>query len=125
MMISEFKAFLVRQNVLALALAVIVGTALNGLVKALVDGFIMPVVSVITPSGDWEKATWTLGKLHFGIGMVLAALLNFLIICFVAWRISKVFIKETPSASTKACPECKMSIDASARRCPHCTSQLA
>src|ERR1043166_7836383 len=47
-MLSEFKAFLLKQNILALALAVVVGTALNGLVKALVDDFIMPIVTYAT-----------------------------------------------------------------------------
>src|SRR4051812_39143170 len=124
-MLSEFKAFLLKQNILALALAVVVGTALNGLVKAIVDGFIMPVVSVITPSGDWQKATWNLGPLHFGIGLVLSALLNFIIVGFVAWRISKVLIRETPAAATRTCAYCRMTIDAAASRCPHCTSELA
>ena len=124
-MLSDFKAFLLKQNILALALAVVVGTALNGLVKAVVDGFIMPVVSVITPSGDWQKATWNLGPLHFGIGLVLSALLNFLIVGFVAWRISKLLIRDTPTAATRTCAYCRMTIDAAASRCPHCTSELA
>src|SRR4051812_46271846 len=116
-MLSDFKAFLIKQNILALAIAVVVGTALNGLVKAIVDGFIMPIVSVITPSGDWQKAMWTLGPLHFGIGVVLAALLNFLIVGFVAWRISRAFIREAPTAATKTCEHCRMAIDAQATRC--------
>ena len=124
-MLTEFRAFLIKQNVLALALAVVVGTALNTLVKAIVDGFIMPVVGALTPSGEWQRATWSLGPLHFGVGLVLSALLNFLIIGLVAWRLSKLFIKDTPTAATKMCEQCRMTIDAAARRCPHCTSQLA
>jgi large conductance mechanosensitive channel len=124
-MLTEFRSFLIKQNILALAIAVVVGTALNGLVKAIVDGFIMPIVSLVTPSGDWQKATWTLGSLKLGVGPVLAALLNFLIIGLVAWRITKLFIKEEAKAPTKACPRCRMTIDAGASRCPHCTSELA
>jgi len=124
-MLSDFRAFLLKQNILALAIAVVVGTALNGLVKAVVDGFIMPLVSVITPSGDWQKSTWSLGPLRFGVGPVLAALLNFLIVGLVAWRISKAFIRDTPKAPTKVCEQCRMTIDVGAHRCPHCTSQLA
>lgn len=124
-MIGDFKAFLIKQNVLALALAVVVGTALNTLVKAIVDGFIMPIISALTPGGAWQAATWTVGPLHFSVGLVLAALLNFVIIGIVAWRISRVFIRETPTAATKMCEQCRMTIDAAARRCPHCTSQLA
>src|SRR3954468_14267674 len=88
----EFKSFLIKQNVLSLAIAVVVGTALNAVVKALVDDFIMPIVAAVMPNGDWQKATWTVGSVHFGIGDFIAALINFLIIGFVAWRLSKAFI---------------------------------
>src|SRR4051812_26443288 len=124
-MLRDFRAFLIKQNIIALAIAVVVGTALNGLVKAVVDGFIMPLVSAVTPSGDWQKATWTVGSLHFGIGLVLAALLNFLIVGLVAWRIAKAFVRDEPRAPTKICDQCRMTIDAAAKRCPHCTTQLA
>jgi len=124
-MLKEFKAFLLKQNVIALALAVVVGTALNTLVKALVDDFIMPIVVAIGPGGDWQTATWSVGKEKFGVGDFLAATISFIIIGFVAWRISKIFIKPEVEKPKKDCPYCRMSMDAAATRCPHCTSQLA
>ncbi|HWL38728.1 MAG TPA: MscL family protein [Gemmatimonadaceae bacterium] len=124
-MVSEFKAFLIKQNVLALAIAVVIGTALNTLVKALVDDFIMPIVAVLGPGGDWKTATWDIGPVKFGVGDFLAALLNFIIIGFVAWRISKALIKPDPATPTKNCPYCRMSIDAVATRCAYCTSEMA
>ena len=124
-MLSEFKAFLLKQNVIALAIAVVVGTALNTLVKALVDDFIMPIVAAAGPGGDWQTAKWRVGAIEFGIGDFIAALINFIIIGFVAWRISRIFIKPESEAPTKNCQFCRMSIDAAATRCPHCTSQLA
>ena len=124
-MIKEFKEFLLKQNIIALAIAVVVGTALNTLVKALVDDFIMPIVAALGPGGEWQTATWNVGSIKFGIGDFLAALINFLIIGFVAWRISKIFIKPEAEAPTKDCPYCRMSINAAATRCPNCTSQLA
>ena len=57
-MLKDFKDFLLKQNVVALAIAVVVGTALNTLVKAVVDDFIMPIIVAIGPGGDWQKATW-------------------------------------------------------------------
>lgn len=123
--LKEFKDFLLKQNVIALAIAVVVGTALNTLVKALVDDFIMPIVVAIGPGGDWQTATWNVGSVKFGVGDFVAALINFLIIGLVAWRISKIFIKPDPEAPKKDCPYCRMSIDAAAIRCPHCTSQLS
>jgi large conductance mechanosensitive channel len=124
-MIKEFKDFLLKQNIVALALAVVVGTALNTLVKAFVDDFIMPIIVAIGPGGEWQTATWNVGPVKFGVGDFLAALINFLIIGFVAWRISKIFIKPEAEAPKKDCPYCRMSMDAAATRCPHCTSQLA
>jgi large conductance mechanosensitive channel len=124
-MFKEFKDFLLKQNVVALAIAVVVGTALNALVKALVDDFIMPIIVAMGPGGDWQKATWSVGSVKFGIGDFFAAVINFLIIGFVAWRISKIFIKPEAVAPVKNCPYCRMSMDPAATRCPHCTSQLA
>jgi large conductance mechanosensitive channel len=124
-MLKEFKDFLLKQNIVALAIAVVVGTALNTMVKALVDDFIMPIIVAIGPGGEWQKATWSVGSVKFGIGDFMAAVINFLIIGLVAWRISKVFIKPAAEAPRKNCGFCKMSIDAAAIRCPHCTSQLA
>jgi large conductance mechanosensitive channel len=123
-MMKEFKEFLLKQNVVALAIAVVVGTALNALVKALVDDFIMPIVVAIGPGGDWQKATWDVGSVKFGIGDFIAAVINFIIIGLVAWRISKIFIKPEATAPTRKCPYCKLEMDAGATRCPHCTSQL-
>ncbi len=124
-MFKEFKDFLLKQNVVALALAVVVGTALNALVKALVDDFIMPIIVAMGPGGEWQKATWNVGPVKFGIGDFFAAVINFIIIAFVAWRISKIFIKPEAVAPVKNCPYCRMSMDPAATRCPHCTSQLA
>src|SRR6476620_5143565 len=124
-MIKEFKDFLLKQNIVALAIAVVVGTALNTLVKAVVDDFIMPIVVAIGPGGDWQKATWSVGTVKFGIGDFLAAVINFLIIGLVAWRISRIFVKPAVEPPKKTCPYCRMSMDPAATRCPHCTSQLA
>ena len=124
-MMKEFKGFLLKQNVVALAIAVVIATALTALVKAMVDDFIMPIIVAIGPGGEWQKATWTVGTVKFGIGDFVAAVINFVIIGFVAWRISKIFIKPAAEKPTRDCPYCRMSIDAAATRCAHCTSQLA
>jgi large conductance mechanosensitive channel len=124
-MMKEFKEFLLKQNVVALAIAIVVGTALNTLVKALVDDFIMPIIVAMGPGGDWQKATWSVGSIKFGVGDFVAAVINFLIIGFVAWRISKIFIKPAAEAPKRNCPFCRMSVDAAATRCSYCTSQLS
>lgn len=124
---NEFKTFLVKQNVIALALAVVIGAALGKVVTGVVDDFIMPIVGAMTPGGTWQTATWDVGSVKFGVGNFASVLIDFLIIAFVVWQISKMFIKPEPAVAgptTKECPFCKMSIDASATRCSHCTSQL-
>lgn len=122
---SEFKAFLIKQNVLALAIAVVVGVALNAVVTALVEDVIMPIVAAVTPDPTSWQTYVTPGPIPFKVGHLAGALLNFLIIGFVAWRISKALIAPAaPPPATKTCPYCKMSIDATATRCSHCTSQL-
>ncbi len=124
---NEFKAFLIKNNALALALAVVLGAALNDVVKGLVDNIIMPIVAFATPGGAWRTLVLDVGPVKFGVGPLAAAVLNFFIVGFVAWRLSKAFM--TPDAekpATKTCPVCFMAdLDARARRCPHCTSELA
>ncbi len=122
---SEFKAFLLKENVIALAIAVVIGAALGKVVTGVVDDFIMPIVGAATPGGAWQTATWDIGSMKFGIGNFVSVLINFIIIAFVVWRISKAFIKPAPAGpATKPCQFCKMTIDAAATRCAHCTSQL-
>ena len=127
-MLREFKAFILKENVLALAIAVVLGAAFGKVVTAVVDDFVMPIVGALTPGGTWQKATFDIGSVKFGIGDFVSVLINFIIIGFVVWRISKMFI-HPPAAPTgpvtKPCPYCKMAVDPAAMRCPHCTSDLA
>ena len=119
----EFKAFLVKENVLALALAVVIGGALAKVVSALVADILMPIVAYAVPGGDWRAATWNAGPVKLAIGDLAGVVIDFVIIAFVVWRISKAFTR--PSAPARTCPFCKSAIDMAATRCPHCTSELA
>lgn len=126
-MLNEFKAFLIKQNALALAIAVVIAGALDKVIKAIVDGVIMPIVAVAAPDGAWQQATVRLGPFVFGVGLLAAALINFVIIGFVAWRLAKLFIRSdaAPARAIRSCPFCQMAdLDALATRCPHCTSEL-
>src|SRR6187549_57022 len=93
----EFKAFILRENVLALAIAVVLGAATGKVVTAMVDDFIMPIIGAVAPAGAWKTMTIDVGPIRFLVGDFLGALLNFVIIGFVVWRISKAFIPPTPS----------------------------
>jgi large conductance mechanosensitive channel len=89
---KEFKEFAIKGNVVDLAVAVVIGAAFNEIVKAIVDGLLMPVVGVVTPSGQWESWTIDAGKLHLRIGLVLAATIKFLAIALTLFVIVKKVI---------------------------------
>lgn len=144
---AEFKKFIMRGNVIDLAVGVIVGGAFQAIVKSLVDDIVMPVISLLTKGvnfNDWfialdggEYATLELAKeagaATLNFGTFISAVLNFLIMAFVIFLfvkgINKISEKgkkpEAPAApTTKACPYCKSEIAIEATRCPHCTSEL-
>ena len=124
-MLKDFRDFIIKQNFLALAIAVVLGGAVGKVVQAVVDDFVMPIIAAGTPDGDWQKATFDVGPVKFGIGDFASVFLNFLIVAFVVWRIAKLFERPAaPAAPARTCQFCKMEIDAAATRCPHCTSQL-
>jgi large conductance mechanosensitive channel len=125
--LREFKTFLIKQNVLALAIAVVIGAALGKVIDSVVADFIMPIVGVVAPGGAWREWTLDAGPVRLGVGNFLNAVLNFLIVGFVVWRLTKALIRPrapTPDAATKACPFCRMTVDAAATRCPYCTSTI-
>ena len=122
-MLKDFKNFLMKDNFIALAIAVVLGAAAGKVVQALVDDFIMPIVGAATPGGAWQKATLDIGSVKFGVGDFASVFINFLIVAFVVWRLAKLLEKPAPPPG-RQCPHCRMGIDAAATRCPHCTSQL-
>ena len=127
---DEFKTFIMKGNVIDLAVAVVVGGAFGKIITAFVDGIVMPLVTMVLPANiKWEE--WVLGK--FRIGAVLGATVNFLIIALVIFLIlvkllEKVTRKKEDlpvmAATTKECPACLEQVPLKATRCKHCTSQL-
>ncbi|HXI21578.1 MAG TPA: MscL family protein [Gemmatimonadales bacterium] len=87
---SEFMKFLKEYGVIGLAIAVVIGGKANELVKAIVDGILMPIVGLVLPSGGWEN--WVLGP--FAIGAVLGALLNFIVVAWLVFIFAKKVLKE-------------------------------
>jgi large conductance mechanosensitive channel len=87
---GEFMKFLKEYGVIGLAIAVIIGGKAGELVKAIVDGLLMPIVGLVLPEGGWQ--TWTLGP--FQIGMVLGALVNFVIVAWLVFLFSKKVLRE-------------------------------
>lgn len=87
---GEFMAFLKEYGVIGLAIAVIIGGKAGDLVKSIVDGLLMPIVGLLLPSGDWQKLV--VGP--FQVGIVLSALVNFVIVAFLVFLFAKKVLKE-------------------------------
>ena len=133
-MLAEFIAFLRTTNALALAIAVIIGTAIGKVVTSVVNDLLMPVVGVWLGGGDWRA--WSIplktapdGKVlsGIGIGSFLGAVVDFVIIAFFVFVITKALLREPPPApgpAMKTCPACGESVLARATRCKFCTSAV-
>jgi large conductance mechanosensitive channel len=100
-MVGEFKAFLLKHGVIALAVAVVIGGAVQKLVAAIVSDLIMPIIGAMTPSGNWRTATLSLGPVKLGVGDFMGAILDFLIIALVVFLIVKVLVKEPEPEAAK------------------------
>ncbi len=87
---GEFMKFLKEYGVIGLAIGVIIGSKAGELVKAIVDGLLMPVVGLVLPSGDWQKLV--IGP--FQVGVVLASLINFVIVAFLVFLFAKKVLRE-------------------------------
>jgi len=134
---TEFREFLVKTNVLALAIAFILGVAFAAVVSSLVKDMIMPPVGMalgrvdfanlyINLSGgtyaslaDAQKA----GAATINYGVFINTVIAFIIVAFIVFLLAKALIK--PAPPERECPYCAMTIPKAATRCPQCTSQLA
>ena len=87
---GEFMKFLKEYGVLGLAIGVIIGSKAGELVKSIVDGLLMPVIGLLLPSGDWQQLV--VGP--FQIGIVLAAMINFILVAFIVFVFAKHVLKE-------------------------------
>ena len=123
-MYSEFKAFLQKYNVMALAIAFILGAAIGKVVTALVADLIMPIIGMAVPSGDWRQITVQAGTAKFLVGDFIGTVVDFVIIAFVVFIIGKALVKPAPTPDTKTCPECTEVIASASKRCKYCTATV-
>ena len=148
--VAEFRQFILRGNVVDLAVGVIIGGAFQAIVNSLVNDVIMPVISLLTKgvdftnlfiqlNGDVKYATLAeaqeAGAAVLAYGNFISAVINFLIMALVIFLLIKGINKvhsigkkeepaEEPAPTTKECPFCKSEIAIEATRCPHCTSEI-
>ncbi len=93
-MLKEFNDFLKQYGVIGLAIAVVIGGKLNDLIKATVDGLIMPIVTFFIPGGEWRTAKLSVGPFVFLLGPFFGALIDFLIVALLVFWFSKLILRE-------------------------------
>lgn len=144
---QQFKAFLLRGNVVDLAVGMVVGTAFSNMVKSLVDNLIMPPIGLLIGGVDFSNLFITLkegtkaaepyetlaaaqaaGAVTLNIGLFINTVISLVIVGFAIFLVVKAInrLHKTPKAepTTKSCPQCCTEIPIQAKRCPHCTSEL-
>ncbi|HEU5055955.1 MAG TPA: large conductance mechanosensitive channel protein MscL [Kofleriaceae bacterium] len=125
-MLKEFRDFIMRGNVVDLAVAVVIGAAFTKIVNAIVSEIIMPLIGKVMPEGGWT--TYSVGGIR--VGVVFNEIIQFLVVALVLFIVVVKFMgalkkKEAAAPSTKKCGECLEEIPIAARRCKACTSPQA
>ena len=131
-MLKEFKAFVMRGNVMDLAVAVIIGGAFGKIVSSLVNDMIMPLIGLIIGGVDFTGLAFTIGNATISYGNFINNILDFIIIALVIFMMIKLIdnLKKKPAPApaaaptTRECPHCFSTISIKATRCPNCTSEL-
>ena len=149
-MLKDFKEFVVRGNVVDMAIGIVIGAAFGAIVKSFVDDVLMPPIGLLLGNVDFSNLFLTLregskavgpyaslaaakaaGAVTLNVGVFINTIISFIIIAFAVFLVIKGLNrmkreKEAPPAepSTKECPFCLSTISLKATRCPHCTSQL-
>src|SRR5436305_9749345 len=143
-MLKDFKAFVMKGNVLDLAVAVVIGAAFGAIVTSAVNDLIMPPIGLALGHVDFKDLFISLNGQSYptlaaakaaaapviAYGQFLNTVINFLIIAFVVFLVVRAATKlhrkpaAAPAPTTKDCPFCCTSIPIQAKRCPNCTSQI-
>ena len=131
-LLKEFKAFLMRGNLVELAVAFVIGIAFAGVVTSLVDNLITPLIGAIFGESDFSGLSFTINGSHFGYGSFITAVLSFVSISaavffFVVKPMNMLLGRVSAPAApptVRDCPECLSEIPKAATRCSYCTAQV-
>lgn len=131
--VNGFKKFILRGNVVDLAVGVVIGAAFNTVVSTFVKSFFTPLITLISGNGKLSTLYFSIGTVKIGYGDFLSSLISFLIVAlviyfFVVLPMNKLQEMAQSGKSvdptTKVCPYCFSEISVKATRCPECTSSL-
>jgi large conductance mechanosensitive channel len=131
--LGGFKKFLLRGNVVDLAVGIVIGAAFTGVVQAFVKDIINPLIGLFGGTGDLSAWVVTVAGARLLVGDFLSAVLSFVLVALVVYFLVVVpvghlmdrYRSEPTPAPTKECSECLSKIPEQARRCPQCTAQIA
>jgi large conductance mechanosensitive channel len=135
-MLKGFRDFILRGNVVDLAVAVVIGAAFTGIVSALVSDLINPLIAATVGQPNLTFITVHMGKGEFKIGdfldhtisfLIIAGVVYFLVVLPINWLLTRVKAMKAPppaAPTTKQCPECLSDIPLAARRCAHCAQPV-
>jgi large conductance mechanosensitive channel len=128
---SGFRKFLMRGNLVELAVAVVIGVAFNAVIQALISDIITPLIAAIAGKPNFSALTFTINHSRFSYGSFINALLSFVIIAAVVYFLivspmARVMarVDRNKEASTRQCPQCLSDIPVGATRCMYCTSEV-
>jgi len=133
-MLQGFKQFMLRGNVLDLAVAVVMGAAFGSVVSALVKDLITPFIAALVGTPDFSFIAFTINGSKFAIGEFINAVVSFLLIgvavyFFIVLPVNKLMARmrrgeAPPDPTTKKCPECLSDVPIAATRCAFCTQPI-
>jgi large conductance mechanosensitive channel len=130
--VKGFRQFLIRGNLIDLAVAVVIGTAFTAVVTALVADVITPLIAAIAGKPNFSGLSFRVHNSTFAYGSFINAALSFLIVATVVYflivaPVAKITTRLTRNraATERDCPECLSAIPVAARRCKYCTAEVA
>jgi large conductance mechanosensitive channel len=133
-MLRDFREFILRGNLVDLAVAVVIGAAFGAVVAALVKDLVTPLIAAIGGKPDFSSLSFTINKSKFLYGDFINAIITFLIIAAVVFflvikpvnaLLARLRPERAVDQETRACPQCLSDIPVGARRCAFCTSEVA